>query len=100
MRTQLGGGDGGILGFGGDQGYFVALEAHDVAAERGLIGVDQAVGVEGHVGGGEDGDDAGIGQRGGGVERADARVDAMGKDDLQVQHAGTHEVGGIARRRR
>ena len=62
------------LRLGDDQRDLVALEAHDLAAEDRLVGVDQAVGVVRHVGGGEHGDDAGMRQRGGGIERADARV--------------------------
>ena len=86
------------LGFSHHERHPVALEAHHVPTQDRLVGVDQAVGVVGHIGGGEHSHHAGMAQRRARVDAADAGVRALRKDDLGVQHAGPHQVGRIGRR--
>ena len=69
--------------FGHDQGHVVRLPAHECglrraarAAQHRLVGHDQPILVDRHVGGGEYGDDAGRGQRG--APTSTARMRAWG----------------------
>jgi hypothetical protein len=48
----------------------------------------------------EDGDDAGNGARGGGVDRGDARVCVRARDDAQHERAGRGVIGGQVERER
>jgi len=73
------------LTLGDDQRHLVALEAHYLAAEDRLVGVDQAEGVVRHVAGGQHGDHARVRQRCPGVDRQDTRVRPAPEDDLGVQ---------------
>ena len=86
------------LRLGHDDGNLVPGEADAVRAEDRLVMLDQPKRVVGHVGGGQDGDDARRGERRGRVDLHDARVGTPRVDDLQVQRVGAEEIAGVARR--
>ena len=98
---------GGGLRLRDDGGDLIADEAHDVgtrsiaagAAEDGLVGVLQAVLVDRHVGGGEDGDDAGDGQRLLRLDAQDAGVRTLGEAQFHIEltfHIQVLRVAGLA----
>ncbi len=89
---------GGEVVLGDDERDAVAVVAHGIIAQHGLVGVDQPVAVVRHVLRGQHRDDARHGQRGRGVDREDARVAAPREDGLQPQHARPDQVGGIVGR--
>ncbi len=81
---------------GGDDRHGLAVVAHAVAREHGLVGELQAVGLRaGHVVVREHGVDAGQLQRRADVDRDDARVGVRAAQRRAVQHAGDVEVARV-----
>ena len=104
-RNQRSGALGLRLALGHDHGHVIALPAADVAVglgaaepdHHGLVGQDQAVFVDRHVGGRVDGDDAGGGQRFADVHRQHAGVGLVAKHNFGVQQVFGRHVARVRR---
>ena len=98
-------GAGGFAGFGDDEGHLVPDEADTVLGQHGARR-QPVLAAQGHEAGdgavvgdvlvGVDGDDAGDGQRGHGVDAADLGMAIGGAQDGAVEHAGRGHVIGVA----
>ncbi len=98
--NQLGTCDGGLLALRRHQRHLITLETHDLATQDRLVSVDEPIGVVGHITCGQHGHHAGHLKGSAGINRLDARVRALGEDDLQMEHARPHQIGRIAGRAR
>ena len=80
--------------------HFVSLEAHLLAAQYGLVRVDQPICVVGNVRRRQHCHDALVFQGGLGIDAEDARVRPVGEDNLRMQHPRPRQVRRVARRAR
>ncbi len=92
---RVGTGGGGAGRCRDHQGDLVTSEPDLAVAEYRLVGFYQPEPVVGHVGGSHDGDHPLDRQGRLGRDRENAGMWALGEDDLEVEHPGPDEVGGI-----
>ncbi len=92
---QFGSSDSGLLALCRHQRHFVTLEAHDIAAQSRLIGIDESIGVVGYITCSQYSHHAGHLEGSTGINLLNSCVWTMGEDDLQMEHARSYQIGWI-----